>query len=215
MPQLSESPFLHDGAIITGSTLGRYVEIGAGARIVESVFGDYSYTDRYADIAYSTLGKFANVAAFVRINPSEHPYQRASLHHFMYRSEYYWPEEESEKAIFDWRRSRGVMVGHDTWIGHGAVIMKGVSIGHGAIVGSLSVVTKDVPPYAIVAGKPAQLIKWRHPQDIASRLQALAWWDWDHATLRRALPDFRALSVEAFLERYETRNLPLMAESAA
>src|SRR5690349_21892352 len=120
MPQLSETPYLHHGAEVVASTLGRYVEIGAQARITESVFGDYSYTDRYADIAYSTLGKFANVAAFVRINPSEHPYERASLHHFMYRSEYYWPEEEGEEAIFAWRRSRGVSVGHDTWIGHGS-----------------------------------------------------------------------------------------------
>ncbi|MFZ5674217.1 MAG: chloramphenicol acetyltransferase [Pseudomonadota bacterium] len=208
MPQLSEKPYLHEGAVVTGSTLGRYVEIGAGARIVESSFGDYSYTDRYADIAYSTLGKFANVAAFVRLNPSEHPYQRASLHHFMYRSEYYWPEEPGEKALFDWRRSRPVMLGHDTWIGHGSVIMKGVTVGDGAIVGSLSVVTKDVPPYAIVAGKPAQLLKWRHPHDIADRLRALAWWDWDHETLRRALPDFRTLSAEAFLERYEPQVAP-------
>lgn len=202
MPRLSETPYLHDGAIVVGSTLGRYVEIGAQARITESIFGDYSYTDRYADIAYSTLGKFANIAAFVRINPGEH--QRASLHHFMYRSEYYWPDEKGEDAIFNWRRSRGAVIGHDTWIGHGSVIMKGVTIGDGAVVGSLSVVTKDVPPYAIVAGKPAHFIKWRHPEPVGRRLQALAWWNWDHAALRRALPDFRALSVEAFLERYET-----------
>ena len=213
MPQLSEEPFLHEGAVVTGSTFGRYVEIGAGARIVESAFGDYSYTDRYADIAYSTLGKFANVAAFVRLNPSEHPYQRASLHHFMYRSEYYWPEETSEKEIFDWRRSRGVSVGHDTWIGHGSVIMKGVTIGDGAIVGSLSVVTKDVPAYAIVVGAPAQFLKWRHPEAIATRLQALAWWDWDHETLHRALGDFRTLPVEAFLERYEAAE-PALARIA-
>ncbi|MGE0237226.1 MAG: hypothetical protein AB7F09_22705 [Parvibaculaceae bacterium] len=203
MPRLSETPYLHDGAVVVGSTLGRYVEIGAGARITESIFGDYSYTDRCADIAYSTLGKFVNVAAFVRINPGEHPYQRASLHHFMYRSEYYWPDEKDEAAIFDWRRSRGAVIGHDTWLGHGSMIMKGVTIGDGAIVGSLSVVTKDVPPYAIVAGSPAQFIKWRHPEAVGRRLRALAWWDWDHATLRKALKDFRSLSVEAFLDCYE------------
>lgn len=130
----------------------------------------------------------------------------------MYRSEYYWPQEQSETALFDGRRSRPVTLGHDTWIGHGAAIMKGVTIGHGAIVGSLSVVTKDVPPYAIVAGKPARLIKWRHPQAIAGRLQALAWWDLDHETLRRALPDFRALSAEALFEKYKlSRALPLRA----
>ena len=94
-------------------------------------------------------------------------------------------------------------IGHDTWIGHGAVIMKGVTIGDGAIIASHSVVTKDVAPYTIVGGIPAKFIKRRHPEPIAERIQALAWWDWDHETLRGSLSDFRALGVEAFLEKYE------------
>ena len=61
-------------------------------------------------------------------------------------------------------------VGHDSWIGHGAVIMKGVTVGNGAIIGAQSVVTKDVPPYAVVAGAPARLVKWRHPRAVAERL---------------------------------------------
>ena len=203
VPHLSATPYLHPGADVRASSLGRYVEIGEGSRIVESSLGDYSYTDRYADIAYSTLGKFVNVAAFTRINPSEHPYQRASLHHFMYRSSYYWPGEPDEAEIFDWRRSRPAIIGHDTWIGHGAIIMKGVTIGDGAIVASHSVVTKDVAPYTIVGGIPAIFLKRRHPEAIAERLQELAWWDWNHDTLHHALPDFRALSAEAFLEKYE------------
>jgi phosphonate metabolism protein (transferase hexapeptide repeat family) len=188
---------------VRSSRLGAFVEIGEGANIVESEMGDYSYTARYADIAYSVLGKFVNVAAFTRLNPGEHPYHRASLHHFMYRSSYFWPDEPDEQAVFDWRRSRPVRVGHDTWIGHGAIVMKGVTIGDGAIIGAQSVVTKDVAPYAVVAGAPARFIKWRHPRDIADRLQALAWWDWSHEEIRAALPDFRSLSAEAFLERYE------------
>ena len=203
MPQLGIEPFLHPNAAVRQSTLGAYVEIGEGTQILETVMGDYSYTARYADIAYSFLGKFVNVAAFSRINPGEHPYHRASLHHFMYRSSYFWPDEQDEAAIFDWRRSRPVRIGHDTWIGHAAVIMKGVTIGNGAIIAANSVVTKDVPPYAVVGETPAQLIKWRHPEDVAQRLQAMAWWDWDHLTLKLALPDFRALSAEAFVEKYE------------
>lgn len=202
MPQLGPAPHLHPSAVVRNSTLGAFVEIGEGTHLIEASIGDYSYTARYSDIAYSYVGKFVNIAAFTRLNPGEHPYHRASLHHFMYRSSYYWPDELDEPAVFDWRRSRPVRVGNDSWIGHGAVIMKGVTIGNGAIIGAKSVVTKDVPPYAVVAGSPGKLVKWRHSRAVAERLEALAWWDWTHAQLKQALPDFRALSAEAFLEKY-------------
>ena len=195
MPYLGREPYFHPNVSVRNCRFGSFVEIGEGSNVLDSVMGDYSYTARYADIAYSQLGKFVNVAAFTRLNPGEHPYHRASLHHFMYRSSYFWPDEPDEQAVFDWRRSRPVRVGHDTWIGHGA------------IVGAQAVVTKDVPPYAVVAGAPARHIKWRHPREVADRLQALAWWDWTHEELRTALPDFRALSAEAFLEKYERRTV--------
>jgi phosphonate metabolism protein (transferase hexapeptide repeat family) len=204
MPKLGEAPFLHPNTLVRDSKLGRYVEIGEGTRILECIIDDYSYTDRFADLAYANIGKFVNIAAFSRINPSEHPYTRASLHHFMYRSSYYWEGEQDEAELFDWRRSRQVVLGHDTWIGHGAIVMKGVAIGNGAVVASHAVVTKDVPPYAIVAGIPARFVKWRHDSRIADRLQGLAWWDWDHDRLHAALPDFRALEAEDFLDKYET-----------
>ena len=66
-----------------------------------------------------------------------------------------------------------------------------------------AIVTKDVPAYTIVAGNPARPIKRRFSEEIAGRLAALAWWDWDHETLRCALPDFRKLAVEDFLDKYE------------
>ncbi len=82
-------------------------------------------------------------------------------------------------------------------------ILPGRSIGTGAVVAAGAIVTKDVPAYTIVAGNPARPIKRRFPESVAGRLAELAWWDWDHETLRRALPDFRKLDVEGFLEKYE------------
>lgn len=96
-----------------------------------------------------------------------------------------------------------MVIGHDTWIGHNAQIKPEVTVGHGAVVASGAVVTKDVPAYAIVAGVPAKVIRMRLPEDLAARMIALAWWDWDHARLRAALEDFRRLSVADFLDRYE------------
>ena len=94
------------------------------------------------------------------------------------------------------------MIGHDTWIGHAAMIKPEVTVGHGAIVAAGAIVTRDVAPYTIVAGNPARLLRHRQPPDIAARLVALAWWDWDHASLRAALDDFRMLDAETFLTRH-------------
>lgn len=203
MARLSpETPVIHPGAEIVASRFGRYCEIGAGSRIAHSDFGDYSYCDRLADIANATVGKFANIAALVRIGPTDHPMTTASLHHFLYRSDDYWDDAAPDAEFFARRRSRRVVIGHDTWIGHGAVIRPEVSVGDGAIVAAGAVVTKDVAPYTIVAGVPARLLRRRFPESVAARLQALAWWDWSHDRLRAALADFRSLEAEAFLEKY-------------
>ena len=94
-------------------------------------------------------------------------------------------------------------IGHDTWIGHNAQIKPGVTVGHGAVVAAGAVVTRDVDPYMIVAGVPARSLRARLAPDLAARMIALAWWDWDHARLRAALGAFRKLGPEAFLDRYE------------
>ncbi len=204
MPALSaETPTVHADCILQEATFGRYVEIGQGSRVINAHFDDYSYCDRMAEVANAQIGKFANIAAFSRIGATDHPMEKASLHHFLYRSSDYWDDAEPDDAFFEQRRSRTTHIGHDTWIGHGAMVKPGVVLGHGSVVASGAVVTKDVPPYRIVAGMPAGELRPRFLSPVADRLVALAWWDWDHIRLRAALSDFRSLSVEAFLEKYD------------
>lgn len=89
------------------------------------------------------------------------------------------------------------------WVGHGAIIMPGIGIGHGAVIGGGAVVTRDVAPYAIVAGVPAKFIRWRFGPEITEKLIALSWWDWEHDRLAAAIDDMQALSAEQFVEKYE------------
>lgn len=204
MPKLSPTePLIHAGAQITNARFGAYCEVGAGAVVLNSDFGDYAYCERLCDIANTSVGKFANIAAMVRIGPTDHPWRNAAQHHFLYRSSYYFDDAEDDADFFAARAARRTTLGADCWIGHGAIVKPEVTIGTGAIVASGAVVTKDVAPFMIVAGCPAQPLRRRFPEPVAERLLALAWWDWDHATLRARLADFRTLPAEAFLARYE------------
>lgn len=206
MPRLSETPFVDPTARLESCTLGRYTEVTEGCRLIETELGDYSYIMPNGQTWCVTIGKFANIAASVRINATNHPMSRATLHHITYRAGDYFEDAAHEDDFFAARRANRVVVGHDTWIGHGVTILPGVTIGDGAVVGSGAVVTKDVEPYTVVAGVPAKFMRRRFEPAVAERMQALAWWDWDHASLRAALDDFRNLSAEAFLERYEGRS---------
>lgn len=203
MARLGTDPVIHPDCEITDSQFGAYVEIGKGSRVAHSTFGDYSYCDRFADIANAQIGKFSNIASFSRIGATDHPLHTASLHHFLYRSDDYWDDTGRDMAFFDHRKSRRATIGHDTWIGAGAMVKPEVTLGDGAVVAAGAVVTKDVDPYTIVAGTPAKPLRLRQPRDIAGRLIALAWWDWPHENLRKALDDFRNMRAEAFLEKYE------------
>lgn len=201
--QLSVQPTVDPTASVRDCKLGAYTEVGARTILLEVTMDDYSYVVNDAQITYTTIGKFCSIAAMTRINPGNHPMHRATQAHFTYRASAYFPGESDDADFFAWRREHHITIGHDVWIGHGAVVLPGRNIGTGAVIAAGAIVTKDVPAYTIVGGNPARAIKRRFSEDVAHRLAALAWWDWDHETLRRALPDFRKLTAEAFLDKYE------------
>ncbi|WP_420131827.1 chloramphenicol acetyltransferase [Rhodopseudomonas sp.] len=200
---LSVEPTVDPSARLHDTKLGAYCEVGARTILHEVTMDDYSYVVNDSQITYTSIGKFCSIAAMTRINPGNHPMHRATQAHFTYRASAYFPGEEDDAEFFDWRRAYHVSIGHDVWIGHGAIVLPGRNIGTGAVIAAGAIVTRDVPAYTIVAGNPARVIKRRFSEEVADRLVNLAWWDWDHETLRRALPDFRKLPVEAFLDQYE------------
>jgi len=101
-------------------------------------------------------------------------------------------------------KTRGdVLIGNDVWIGTEALVMSGVRVGNGAVIGARSVVTRDVPPYAVVGGVPAKVIRMRFDDETIARLETLAWWDWDDSRVKRFIPNLLSGDVKNFLDLAE------------
>ncbi|WP_441252269.1 chloramphenicol acetyltransferase [Tardiphaga sp. 71_E8_N1_1] len=206
--QLSLTPAVDPTAKLVDTELGAYTEVGARTILNEVTMGDYSYVVNDGQITYTTIGKFCSIAAMTRINPGNHPMHRATQAHFTYRASAYFPGESDDADFFAWRRAHHCTIGHDVWLGHGAIVLPGRKIGTGSVIAAGAIVTKDVPPYTIVAGNPARPVRRRFSETVEDGLMELAWWNWDHEMLRQALPDFRKLPVEDFLSKYKGVKAP-------
>lgn len=197
-------PRIHPTAELKSCRLGRYAAIGERVILREVTVGDYSYFERHAEAIYTSIGKFCSIAANTRINALEHPLERPTTHKLSYRPNEYFRYLGVDQEFRELRRQKRVVIGHDVWIGHGAVILPGITIGNGAVIGANAVVSRNVDAYEIVAGVPAKRLRRRFSREIAERLEELAWWDWPAERLFEAVPDMQTLSIEDFLDRWES-----------
>lgn len=202
--QLTKQPYIHDHVELKNAVLGSYTEIGLYNFIENVRIDDYSYTGQFCFIQNAIIGKFANIAASVRIGPTNHPYERPSLHHFTYRKKMYGFGDEDDQAFFEKRENQTAHIGHDSWIGHGAIIQPGITVGNGAIIGSGAIVTKDLPPYAIAVGVPAKVIKYRFTDEEIAALERIRWWDWPYEKIKERIDDFH-LDIKKFIEIHDER----------
>lgn len=179
---------------------GRGVFLGKKSKI-----GAWTYIQANTYIGYGTkIGRYCAIARDAEIGPPHHDYNLISSHEFLtHRNKFIGVPgyvAEGWKPIRTHTRPPTVL-GHDVWIGTKATVLRGVRVGTGAIIGANAVVTKDVPPYAIVGGVPARIIRYRFAEETVAALLASKWWLLDPAELDAFDLASPAESAKAIRER--------------
>jgi virginiamycin A acetyltransferase len=180
------------------------------------IVGDYTYYDDLEDpfnfeknVLYHfdflgdklVIGKFCAIGSGVKfiMNGGNHETKPVSTYPFAIFGNGWEKITEGIDLKEKYPTKGDTTIGNDVWLGHEAVIMPGVKIGNGAVVATKAVVTKDVPPYSIVAGNPAQVVKMRFSEDTIAKLQQIAWWNWDAEKITRNLHLINSDDVEALV----------------
>jgi acetyltransferase-like isoleucine patch superfamily enzyme len=152
--------------------------------------GRHSYVAAPHDVtAQVVVGNFTSIAPYAQMHSrAQHPCVREPrlVSASSGRAIPGYPKPEAKTRI---------AVGHDVWIGRNVVLLGGITIGHGAIIGAYSVVAKDIPPYAVVVGNPAQIKRYRFDKDTIAGLLTVQWWDWPDAVIAERAADLRDVRV--------------------
>lgn len=167
------------------------------ANLINVHLGNLTYVGGNSYIKNAVIGSFCSIASDCRIGLGIHPVDIVSTHPCFYAPKHEWsifPEKKVEITEY-----KNIEIGHDVWIGTRVIIVDGVRIGNGAILAAGAVVTKDVPPYAVVGGVPASVIRYRFTQEEIASLQKKEWWNWEIEAIKEVKGDF--LNVKKFIDR--------------
>lgn len=204
LKQIDQSSIIEHAYVYGDVKIGKNVKITKGVHISGNIsIGDFTAisgpnTDLYSHLSKIVIGKFCSIARNVSFQEYFHYSDRLST--AMINSDLFG--KESKTDIY----SKGdIYIGHDVWIGTHSVILSGVRIGNGAIIGANSVVTEDIPDYAIAAGSPARIIKYRFEEETITLLNTIGWWDWSIEKLEENQHLFQNRLTP--LELNELRNL--------
>jgi acetyltransferase-like isoleucine patch superfamily enzyme len=182
---------------ISNSEINNYVYLGDNCHILNCQIGKHTYFNNNSSAKNSKIGKFCSIASNVSIGVGKHPTNMVSTHPAFYANNKEF-KTFADKMYYD--EMDFITIGNDVWIGSDVKIIGNVCIYDGAIIASGSIVTKDVPPYAIYGGIPAKLIKYRFDNDTINKISKIKWWDFNEDDFISNYKDFQDLDF--FINKY-------------
>lgn len=153
-----------------------------------------------------SVGRYCSIAKHCSIAGISHPTEWVSTHPILYNPNRGFVLKKMRLPANVVTRNKKVVIGNDVWIGEGARILRSVTLGDGCVVGAGSLVTKSVPPYAVVAGVPAKILRYRLPDPLIPAMLEIAWWNWPVETIKSRMDAF--YDPAEFVKKFSPTKVP-------